>query len=92
MAGHSWGWQDGDFGLWVDESDDETPEIRVELDSPNGPRVIVPADAFDEGDSTELVLGALPHGWTVHVDDWSNGVRLADGSWSYPLSHPLVED
>lgn len=20
MAGHSWGWQDGDFGLWTDES------------------------------------------------------------------------
>lgn len=75
-----WDWRDGDFGLWTDESEDDAT-IRIELDSPNGPRVITPPCT-----SAEDTLAALPDGWTVHNDDWTNGVKLADGSWSYPLS------
>lgn len=59
---------------------DETM-IEVELDSAAGPRVLVSGDAdHDE------ILAELPEGWTVHVDDWSNGVRTDSGGWSYPLS------
>lgn len=54
--------------------------LEVELDSPNGPRVIVYGHTRDE------VLAALPAGYTIHTDDWCNGVQLAGGAWSYPLS------
>ena len=55
--------------------------VDVELDSPNGPRVRVPA-GLEHAD----ILGELPDGWTVHPDDWNNGVKLFDGRFSYPLS------
>jgi hypothetical protein len=59
--------------------------IDTELESPNGPRVRVTGEA-----AHEEILSALPDGWTVHDDDWSNGVKLTDGSWSYPLSRGPV--
>lgn len=59
----------------------KTSEIRVELDSVVGPRVIVRDDV-----AHEEILAELPNGWTVHDDDWLNGVKLASGAWAYPLS------
>ncbi len=63
-------------------------EITVELESPNGPRVVAPNTA-DHDD----IWSELPEGWEVHPDDWQNGVRVADGRQAYPLSratHPAV--
>ena len=57
------------------------PTILVELSSPVGPRVIVYGDA-----EAEEWLPALPEGWTVHPDDFSNGVRTDSGGMAYPLS------
>ena len=53
--------------------------ITVELESASGPRVLVNGE-YDEKD----VETELPAGWTVG-DNWGLGVKLADGSWSYPL-------
>jgi hypothetical protein len=55
--------------------------IDVELDSAVGPRVIAPLDA-----SPEEIIAALPRGWQVHDEDWSNGIALPGGRVSYPLS------
>lgn len=57
-------------------------EIEVVLESANGPKVIAGPDV-----AVEEILRALPAGWTVHEDDWSNQVKLSDGRLAYPLSH-----
>lgn len=57
------------------------PMIEVELESANGPKVIV------EGEhETDDILAELPVGWTVHDDDWNNGVELGPKRWAYPLT------
>lgn len=53
--------------------------VRVELDSPVGPRVSVVGDW--EQDEVEA---ALPEGWTIG-DNWANGVRAAGRARLYPL-------
>lgn len=60
----------------------ETETITVELDSPNGPRVIAPRLASVE------ILGELPLGWTVHPDDWQNGIDLG-GRQAFALSYTI---
>lgn len=58
--------------------------IEIEMDSPNGPRVLVTGEAtYDD------VYVELPPGYKVHQDDWTNnGVKTASGATSYPVSGP----
>ena len=67
----------------------EESAIEVELVSPVGPRVIVTGELRHEE-----IEARLPEGWRVHDEDWLNGVKLAEGRWSYPLSEyePEKED
>lgn len=60
-------------------------EIVVELESPNGPRVIAPRLA-----SVDAILAALPEGWTVMEDDWQNGVDPTGDRQAFALSHLFV--
>lgn len=53
--------------------------ITVELDSANGPRVLVHGDF-----SAEEIEAALPEGWTIG-ENYGNGVLLASGAWSFPI-------
>jgi hypothetical protein len=55
--------------------------IEVFLDGANGPKVHAPSRV-----TPEEILAALPKGWTIHDDDWSNGVGIGSGRVSYPLS------
>lgn len=55
--------------------------VRIDLDSPVGPRVKVYGDV-----RAEDVLAQIPAGWTVHDDDWQNGVTLTGGAIAYPLT------
>ncbi len=56
-------------------------EIRVELESAVGPRVLVHGD-HDES----VVESAIPAGWSV---DWATPAARTDGGgWSHPLTPP----
>lgn len=55
--------------------------VTYESSSPNGPRVLVEGDI-----PVEAILDALPREMEVHSDNWNNGVRLADGRMSYPVT------
>jgi hypothetical protein len=56
-------------------------EIEINLGSANGPKVVVHGEhTLDE------IQAALPAGWTVHENDWSNGVKTSSGGWAYPLT------
>ena len=57
-----------------------TTAIQIELNSANGPKVVAPKSA-----SAEEILAALPQGWTVHDDDWTNQVDCGS-DYAYPLS------
>jgi hypothetical protein len=80
----------------VETVEPTTQTMEVELQSAVGPRVLVTDDdADDDDDDTagdrayarkEWILANLPSGWTVHEDDWGNGVRTDSGRMSYPLS------
>lgn len=74
---------------WKDEERDiillDVPcAIEIEMDSPNGPRVIVTGKV-----TYEDVYYGLPPGFKVHQDDWMhNGVTLAEDVTSYSVSGP----
>jgi len=46
-----------------------------------GPHVTIHGDH-----SADEILEALPRGWTIHNDDWANGVRTRTRGMSYPIS------
>jgi len=57
----------------------EETSVVVELDTPNGPRVVVSGEI-----ESEDVEAQLPERWTVG-DNWHLGVKLGPDRWSYPL-------
>ena len=72
----------------LDTSDLRVDEVEVELDSPVGPRVLVCSTVGSRAGEVqpEHLLAALPAGWTIHEDDFSNAVKTSRNRWSFPLS------
>lgn len=58
---------------------DTLEAIEIDLDGPNGPRVIV-TGAWDE----ETIERILPEGWTVG-ENWALGVKLGLERFAYPI-------